>query len=308
MIEHFSTRQATAGRKIDYWNQLLGETYCGLVADPLNQRFEAQMSRWRLGDMTMIWPKSAGVSVARRHGSANLADQRLVFHLLHAGECRLSHRGGEVKMRAGDMAICAGEEHYRFDVSGNHEMLVVEMSRSRVADRLPFIDDRIGHRISGEHAATRLLHAFLLSLWREGGANFDQGMGQAYSSVLVDLIAASMQDHTHSIAAFRNPLFQRMMGIVEARIGDSRLSPSSLADDLGVSLRTLQIAAAEHGTTPVAYIARRRLELAAQKLAMHPRTSITQIAFDCGFTDSAYFARRFHDHFGLSPSQYRSQH
>lgn len=309
MIEHFSTRQVAAGQKVDFWNQLLEETYSGLVADPLQPGFHAQMSRWSLGDMTMIWPRSAAATVTRKRDAVHgPGEQRLVLHLLHAGECRLSHRDREVVMRPGDLAICAGEEAYRFQTSDNHEMLVVEMGRSQVADRLPDIDSLIGGCVSGEQAPTRLLHAFLLSLWREGAANFDQAMGQTYSAVLVDLFATSLQQRGASTPASSNPLVERMKGIVEARVGDCDLTPSLLAAELGVSLRTLQVATAACSTTPVAYINGRRLELAAQKLAMEAKTSVTQIAFDCGFSDSAYFARRFHDRFGLSPSQYRSQH
>jgi AraC-like DNA-binding protein len=309
MIEHFSTRHVEQADKIGFWNQLLEETYSGLVADPLQPRFDAQMSRWVLGDMTMIWPRSAAATVARRRDvSRRPGEQKVLLHVLHAGECRLIHRGHDIVMRPGDLAICAGEEYYRFDVSVSHEMLVVEMALSQALDRIPDIDDRIGGCISGEQAATRMLHGFLLSLWREGAANFDQAMGQTYSSVLAELFATSLQPRAATTPASRNPLVQRMKGIVEARVGDCDLTPSSLASELGVSLRTLQAAAAQCGTTPVAYINSRRLALAGQKLAMDSKTSITQVAFDCGFTDSAYFARRFHDHFGLSPSQYRSQH
>jgi AraC-like DNA-binding protein len=307
-IEHFSTRQVAAGRKIEFWNELLAETYSGLVVDPLQPRFDAQMSRWLLGDMTMIWPKSAAAAVARRRNGPTPANQTLVLHMLHAGECHLTHRGRESVLRAGDMVVCTGEEYYRFDVGGHHEMLVVEMSRSLAAERVAGLDDRIGCCISGQQAATRLLHNYLLSLWREGAANLDEAMGQAYSTVLVDLFAMSLRAPDTSAPASRSPLFDRMKGVVEARLGDPALTPSSLAGELGVSLRTLQGAAADAGTTPVGYIARRRLEMAAQKLRMDPKASITQIAFDVGFTDGAYFTRRFHDQFGVSPRQYRLQH
>lgn len=309
MIEHFSTRNVDTRNRLDFWNQLLGETYDGLVVDPLQPRFHAQMARWRLGDMTMVWPQSAAAVVARRRGyEAHAREQKIVVHQVHSGECTLNQRGRVATLKAGDMVLCAGEEFYRFDVGGEHQMLVVEMDRSLIGQKVQHLDDLIATTISGEQAATRLFHNFMLSLWREGAANFDETMGQSYASVLTELLATSLQPREPSAPVCRNMLFDRMKGVVEARLSDPDLSPAGLASELGVSLRTLQSAVAEAGTTAVSYITRRRLERAAQRLLMEPSESITSVAFSVGFSDGAYFTRRFHEQFGAPPSEYRQRH
>lgn len=309
MIERFSTRGLEAGDRVEFWNQLLGATYNGLVVDPVQSQFHAEMARWQLGDMTMIWPQSAAAVVSRRRSaSIGATEQKIVIHLLHSGECRLTQRGREVELKAGDMVLCAGEEQYRFDVGREHQILVVEMNRSVLETKVGVLDDLIATNISGKQATTRLLHNFFLSLWREGASNFDESMGQSYASVLVELLATSLHPQAASMPFTRNLLFERMKGIVEARLHDPGLSPTSLAGELGVSLRTLQTAVAEAGITPVGYIGLRRLARAAERLAMEPETSVTEIAFSTGFADSAYFSRRFHDHFGMSPSRYRQRH
>ncbi len=309
MIEHFSTRRVEMRDRLDFWNQLLGETYDGLVVDPLKPQFHAQMARWRLGDMTMIWPRSAAAVVARRRGyEAHAREQKIVVHQVHSGECTLSQRGRVATLKAGDMVLCAGEEFYRFDVGGEHQMLIVEMDRSLIDQRVENLDDLIATTISGQQATTRLFYNFILSLWREGAANFDQSMGQSYGAVLTDLLATSLQPREPSAPLGRNTLFDRMKGVVEARLSDPDLSPAELASELGVSLRTLQSAVAEAGTTAVSYITRRRLDWAAQRLLMEPSESVTSVAFSVGFSDGAYFTRRFHEQFGAPPSEYRLRH
>lgn len=307
MIEHFSTRHVESVERLDFWNNLMAETYSGLVVDPRHALFHAQFSRWNLGELTLAWPKSAAASVTRRNLSHD-TDQTVILHLIQSGTCTLQQRKLTRTLRPGDMIVCAGEEFYRFDMSSEHQVLIVEMDRGAIADRCPQIDERIATVISGQHAPTRLLHNYLLSLWREGAANFDEAMGDAYSGILMDLFARSLEATGAECGAGRNALVARMKGIVEARLDDEGLTPTSLASEMGVSLRTLQNAAAECGTTPVAYIANRRLELAAQRLVMDKTQSITEIAYASGFSDSAYFSRRFHARFGLSPSQYRSRH
>ena len=68
-----------------------------------------------------------------------------------------------------------------------------------------------------------------------------------------------------------------------------------------------RIFAAMMGETLNHYIQRLRIEKAAQLLAGHPKKSITEIAFDCGFSGSAPFARAFKESYGLSASAWRSE-
>ncbi|MFN8454275.1 MAG: AraC family transcriptional regulator [Anaerolineae bacterium] len=59
--------------------------------------------------------------------------------------------------------------------------------------------------------------------------------------------------------------------------------------------------------TPMEYLSHCRLELASRLLLERPATSITEIAFACGFNSSQYFATVFQSCWGCSPSDFRSQ-
>lgn len=59
------------------------------------------------------------------------------------------------------------------------------------------------------------------------------------------------------------------------------------------------------GETPFQFILRLRLEKAANLLINNPKRSITEIAYECGFTDSAIFARSFKAKFNCSASGWR---
>jgi AraC family transcriptional regulator len=53
------------------------------------------------------------------------------------------------------------------------------------------------------------------------------------------------------------------------------------------------------------FIQRIRLEKAATYLIENPKSSITEIAFDCGFSSSSSFARAFKDYFHMSATEWR---
>ena len=60
------------------------------------------------------------------------------------------------------------------------------------------------------------------------------------------------------------------------------------------------------GLTLKQYIISYRLKLACRMLAAGNR-SIADIAEDCGFTDSSYFAKTFRHQFGITPKEYRNK-
>jgi len=60
------------------------------------------------------------------------------------------------------------------------------------------------------------------------------------------------------------------------------------------------------GLPPMAYLRRRRLELATRLLAESDRP-VGEIGNEVGWPDANYFTRRFHSQFGLTPTAYRNR-
>lgn len=57
--------------------------------------------------------------------------------------------------------------------------------------------------------------------------------------------------------------------------------------------------------SPLRFLSLSRLAAAARLLREQPKRSVTDIAFDCGFQSSQYFAYQFQRRFGSTPSQHR---
>jgi AraC-like DNA-binding protein len=60
------------------------------------------------------------------------------------------------------------------------------------------------------------------------------------------------------------------------------------------------------GATPTGFITDMRLQRAAEMLTCSGSTTVTEIAFEVGFSDSAFFSRCFRRRFGVSPTQWRA--
>lgn len=98
----------------------------------------------------------------------------------------------------------------------------------------------------------------------------------------------------------------RVMDHIEANI-DIDLSLENLAQIANFSrFHFHRIFRAIVGETLNQFTQRIRLERAAAQLTLNPKKSITEIAFDCGFSGSAAFARAFKEAFRMSASEWRS--
>ncbi|MBB4614999.1 AraC-like ligand-binding domain-containing protein [Novosphingobium taihuense] len=306
MLEVLSTRELAPVERLDYWNDLIASTYTGMVVDAPRDRFDARLTVWQMGTLRMVRPYSRA-AVISRHAERHTrpTDQALVAHLLTRGSARLEQRGRSVDLVEGDMVLCAAEEFYRFDTKATHEMMVVEFDRRTLAERVPGIDDFVARRISGQLPSTRLAHRYMSSLWQEASETLPGAHWQMHAGILGDIIASCIEGSREVAEAPGHALLSRAEAVIRERIGDAGLTPSAVAMEIGVPLRTLQAAAASAGTTPSALIMRRRLQRAAKRLLSEPGASVTSIALESGFADSAHFARRFQQHFGATPSHYR---
>ena len=60
-------------------------------------------------------------------------------------------------------------------------------------------------------------------------------------------------------------------------------------------------------TSPLDYLNRCRLDWAARRLQESPDAPVTEIAFECGFSSSQYFATQFRRHHGCAPREFRKR-
>lgn len=97
-------------------------------------------------------------------------------------------------------------------------------------------------------------------------------------------------------------LYGRAIAMIREKMFEPLLGRSRVADELGVSVRTLARAFAMRGTSFDRSLWNSRLEAAHEALlSSRSGTNITEIALRHGFSDSSHFARRFKTRFGVKP-------
>jgi len=306
-VQKYATLGLAPAERLPFWNDLVDRVYAGTWVNTAKADFSAEMWRWKVGDLNMIRPRSDPSQVGRSADHA-AREAQIVLHLQRRGTSCYQQDRREATLTPGDFVLMATDRLYTIDMPTAHEMLVVQFPRRLIENKVRHLDDRLGTAISGAGVGARVFHDFLLSLWHQGDqSHADPDWQAGVAAVFADLAALAV-----NIAPIGRPLERggalrnRVLALIEARLGDPELRTATIADDLGISPRTVQHVFAAMGTTPVGHVANRRLERAAEMLTSNPASSVTDIAFDLGFNDSAYFARVFRQRYGKTPSAYRA--
>jgi len=104
----------------------------------------------------------------------------------------------------------------------------------------------------------------------------------------------------------RNSHLAKAIGIMQNTIADP-ISPTQIAENLGISSRQLErLFGKLLNTSPKKYHMEMRLER-ARHLLIQTESSITDVAFACGFESTGHFARVYKSAFGVSPSAQRNR-
>lgn len=309
-IQTFATSSLPQSQRLRYWNELAERIYSGTYVNA-DESFHGRMQTWNLGDLQMIRPMGGSSHVGRREQAHE--NDNIILHLQSRGSCR--HRQGSVEceLHPGDFVLSCASKGYEMELAA-HELMVIEFPRAPVLERYASLDSVLTRKIHASGLATgRILIDYLHSIWRQGAAAGQHAPSDEYWSngvadVFYDLLAMALRESTgHDAATEIGPSLQRrMLDHIAANLDDPGLRTATLASALGTSPRTVQSCFAALGTTPSAYILDARLQRAGDRMMADPAATITAIAFDVGFNDSAYFSRCFRRKFAMSPRQWRT--
>jgi len=308
LMQKFSTAGIAPDKRLRYWNEIADEVFCGTYVNADTPQFAGEMFHWNMGKLNMIRTNSQSSAVGRN--GMTWTEEHMILHLQCRGTSLYRQGSYEERLEPGDFAIGSSHVPYSFELTA-HELLVIEFPRQPLEDRLPGrLDDLLARRISGASPSGRMFFDFMLSLWRQGGLMpHEPGWHDGMSNVFYDLAAMAVKGAEITGGTQHGQILRRRaLALIESRLGDAELRTSSIAQELGLSVRSVQNLFAAMNTTPMGYVLDRRLDRAAERLMADPAATVTEVAFDHGFSDAGYFTRCFRQKFGAPPREWRMGH
>lgn len=270
------------------------------------------------------------------------AEVRVVaFHLVTSGHCEIRlENGDEAVIEAGEMAVCFAGIAHKITQGANPKIVSVETllagnantQRPQAAGLVrsasllcgafllhdtflnplfaalpPLLHTRVSHP-NELHNLSGLTNLMAQEVDRKSigsGYIVERLLEALCAEVIRAHIAASPRQDVGWLNAIKDPVVGRAVAAIHAQPGD-HWSVARLAQ--GVAMSPSRFAArftATLGSSPMAYVAQWRMNVACRLLA-GTRQSIGQIATGVGYENLAAFSRAFKKHAGVAPAAWRT--
>lgn len=311
-----STLPARASALSDAISQTFGRCECGYEAG--DEEIAASFVKIGLGPMTLIRYFGQGRHWAERrhdHVRRNGSDDFL-FYLPHNNRVTI-HQGGLTSLiTAGQIGFVNTRRAYRGMMesltTGEYESTHLVVPGAILRSRFPNIDDLAGRSVEIGESLHDMISAYARTLGSKD-YHVEGPSERALSNIMFETLCAiadyaiETQCPAGRAPVYRERGLERIQTFILANLTDPNLCVSMIAQRLNMSQRYVHSSFEGSDWTVKNWIKHKRLlecRKAVRSAAMRDRT-LTEIAFNWGFSDFSHFSRCYKAKFGLSPSEDR---
>lgn len=309
-----STSSVPASHRLPYWRDLVCDTFVDLSCEMIEPRnFHGEIEQWKADDLAYTKVVSNAHNVARdKKRIARSVDDHFLLSLQVRGAGSLRQDGRTTILRPGDFAVYDVTRPYSLMFDNEFEQVVMQIPRKQLKARLFDIDELTAVGVRGCDGAGRLASTLIAQTASQLPHLDSESLVQAQNCVL-DLTAnalANSQGRRSEIVSENQELtIRRILQHIEDCLSDPFLTCERVAAENGISERYLRKLFQGKGHSVSEWIWMRRLENAKSDLR-NPRfahRSISSIAYDWGFKDTAHFSRAFKKRFDQTPRGLRAR-
>jgi AraC family transcriptional activator of tynA and feaB len=307
----FSTADEKPKNSFRRWQETVFERLVPVKLTPTgDQPFRGTLEAAEVGPLLITRITQSAITTEatrdtiRQHGKHDTLSVAITL----SGEVSISQEDRISVQRPGDIVVLDRRPTTMMSAAET-QTLFLEVPRVSLERPLGSTRRYTALTIGADQPGTSLVTTFFVELVRTYG-HLTPEMAARMASIGIDLLVASIaerlsQDPPENLQA--TLIVQRASAYIECNLGDVDLDPTRLASAIGVSLRYLQALFHAQDRNISDWIWRRRLEVAAQRLADPGFThvAIGALAYGCGFSNQSHFSRRFKDRYELAPSDYR---
>lgn len=302
-----STSVLPPARQYDWWREAVSDTHLGWDLPRRDAGdFRARFRHQDFGRAQIVHCACDPCHGRRgRHEIGQSHEPSFGLLYILKGRESLNQAGREIVLEAGSFTLWDSTRPIEFGLPDELEKITLLVPQEAVTDLLPMAADLVMRPISGRRGRGALLTTHLRALAREG-AGLPAGLQAPVLRATLDLLVAAIEPEAESgEGAYQRALRARIQDFVLARLNDPALGPELVAASLGLSARQVHRLFNAGGITLDRWIWRQRLQRCRDELKARPHASISEIAYQWGFSDSAHFSRAFKAAFGLSPRAFR---
>ncbi|MEJ0038923.1 MAG: helix-turn-helix domain-containing protein [Gammaproteobacteria bacterium] len=306
----WSTADVESRHALSYWVDTICHSFLEIDIDsPHRERFHGRLDQFELGPATVSLVEADTQSIRRTPARISRSRYAGYFLLqLRSGQLRFHQYGRECHIEPGDCVLIDCKAAYRLECLCNTRSVAVRFSHDWLNNWVPGPESLAAKPIRATGGWGMALSAALATLDSEHDNDLALPPG-IVAEQIAGLLALAAGPEAHALSPSEK-LLNRIRGTIRDRCSDPGLTPTSVADEHGISKRYLHYLFAQKSTTFRNELIRMRLDSAHRLLSDKRYTALTigEIAARCGFLEPSHFTRRFRKAYGAGPTEFRGAH
>ena len=305
----WSTEDEPEARRGEAWEAMLQVSHLPwrLCARP-NLDFNASLTMRQFDGYRLIKCACDATRGTRSVNEISSTSGRALSLLhLRRGREAITIADTEIILHAGDLVLWDSERPMTFDVPESLEKLTLMFPHSALTSIFPNAQDYVGRVIAARPGLSTLLTSYLDTLCDQMGTMSNEDLTAAMKPTMDLLATVLTMESRLPRQSLRALSLARVQQYIIKHLADPLLSPSTIAEGNGITVRYLHHLFEDVGSSVSCWIKRLRLERCRDDIRCSVTTgrSITEIAFSWGFNDLSHFSRAFKAQFDVAPRDYR---
>ena len=318
LVQTLTTDVLPLRQRYAFWKEAVCDMFVGIdcsrsADDPFRGAAVRRSLEWSPTETaSFIEVDSIAQSAVRSQRHIRRArDAWIMLVLQTAGPAVLRQEGRTAALGPGDMVLFDSTREYDFTFERDFRQIVMKIPRHRLAPRLPPPSLWIGRALKSSSPLGRVLAAHVKAMCSEIEA-MDPAVRSGLVDRTIDLVAftfaGQQADLGDAASTARRVLLLRATQYIDAHAENPGLTPSHVAEALGISVGYLHRLFQSAETSISGYMREYRLARCREELGspLHAGEHVTEIALRWGFNDLPHFSRAFRAEFGLAPRDYRA--
>ena len=308
----FSTDGIEPSKRYAAWQGAICDVYVHVdVNSEHRSDYHGFIREARFGAITMTDVLLSEQRISRRERHIAKLDKDCYYvEFVQQGKINILQAGQTLLSNAGTGAIFTASEAYDLECVGQVRSLYLEIPRKEFAER--FRNDRIpvARTMATSRGLGRIAAEFCSTLASEGTAldpTVRARLGDEMMDVLALALDAGDKDEPLLDRAVQQSRLRSVKAWIEQHLTDPDLSLENVAKNNGISLRHLHYLFRLTDMSVSEWIWDRRLQRCYDVLTRRElrSLSVTDVAYQLGFSSSSHFSTAFRRKFGISPSDLR---
>lgn len=315
----FTTRDIPCHERFSFFRdtvrgRFLSSYECDLsIAHPSPPQFYANIVQHQVVDLQYLLLESNGHQASSKPRTQRCSQNGdFYIELQRSGTGQLTQDGRTAFLRQGDFCFCDMSRPVSWAFENDYSLYKILIPRDRFSSKLGNTHNLTAKAVRGNSVTGSLVYSFAMKYIPFLDAISPQHAYQL-SDILLNLIMSALGELSEALPVQpvgHTTIFYIAQEYLEHHLTDSDLSIHDCAVKCGISTRYLQKLFQEQGTTVNKWVQQKRMENYKRALTnpLLAEKNITQIAYDCGFSDISNLSRKFKAENMVTPSEYRRLH